>query len=181
MSNSLWSTPKNIGINLVPIRPSNPLLHPSVHDYPIKKNVFSFTRNPYEFLVLPRVWAKRKREKKRYTLAEPCYYSLSRSRLFRNCRVALLLCLFAVELKAFFVCFDWFCFLMLSSAFILFIIIPHLICMHARFFFFFFDERLVIHPATHSFVVHNYTTYLTFYLIYMQDMCNMRLWLDTQI
>ena len=29
MSSSLWSTLKQIGINLVPIRPSNPLLHPS--------------------------------------------------------------------------------------------------------------------------------------------------------
>ena len=42
MSNSLWSTFKKISINLVPICPPNPLLHPSVHDYPIK-NVFSFT------------------------------------------------------------------------------------------------------------------------------------------
>ena len=37
MSNSLWTTLQKIGINLVPIRPSNPLLHPSVHGYPIKK------------------------------------------------------------------------------------------------------------------------------------------------
>ena len=51
--------------------------------------------------------------------------------------------------------------------------------MHACTFFFFFDERLVIHLAIHSFVVHNYTTYLPFYLIYMQDMCKMRLWLGT--
>ena len=62
------------------------------------------------YSLLPRVWAKRTREKKRYTLAEPCCYSLSRSRLFRNCHVALLLCLFAMELMVFFVCFDWFCF-----------------------------------------------------------------------
>ena len=50
-------------------------------------------------------------------------------------------------------------FLVLSSAFILFIIILDLICMHARFLFLFcfccfFNERLVIHPAIHSFVVH---------------------------
>jgi len=44
MSNSLWSTLKKNGINLVPIRPSNPLLHPSVHGYPIKKCILiSFT------------------------------------------------------------------------------------------------------------------------------------------
>ena len=150
MSNSLWTTLKRIGINL-PISPSNPLFHPCAHDHPIKKNVFSFTRNLYEFLVLPRVWAKGTREKKRYTLAEPCYYSLSRSRSFRNCRVALLLCLFVMELMVFFYLFWLVLFLMLSSAFILFIII--LICMHAPFFF--FEERLVIHPAIHSFVVHS--------------------------
>ena len=45
MSNTLSSTLKNIGINLadlVPVCPPNPLLHPSVHDYPMK-NVFTFT------------------------------------------------------------------------------------------------------------------------------------------
>ena len=147
MSNSLWTTLKKIGINL-PISPSNPSFHPAGHDYPIKKNVFSFTRNPYEFLVLPRVWAKKTREKKTYTLAEPCYYSLSRSRSFRNCRVALLLCLFVMGLMVFFVClFVWlFLFLMLSSAFVLFIII--LICMHACCFF----GRKISHPSSHPFI-----------------------------
>ena len=67
----------------------------------------SFVRN--NISVLPRVWAKRtpKRTSKRklkkiYTLAEPCYYSLSHSSSFRNCRVALLLCLLAMELMVFF-------------------------------------------------------------------------------
>ena len=95
--------------------------------------------------------AKRTREKKRYTLTEPCYYSLSRSRSFRNCRVALLLCQFVMELIVFLCLFWLVLFLILSSAFILFILI--LICMHARFFF--FEERLVIHPAIHSLVVHS--------------------------
>ena len=129
----VWTTLKKIGINL-PISPSNPLFHRSVRNYPIKK-LFS---------------AKRTREKKRYTLTEPCYYSLPRSRSFRNCRVALLLCQFVMELIVFFCLFWLVLFLILSSAFILFILI--LICMHARFFF---EERLVIHPAIHSFIVHS--------------------------
>ena len=87
-------------------------------------------------------------EKRRdiYTLAEPCYYSLSRSRLFRK-----LSCGFVMELMVFFYLFCLVLFLMLSSAFILFIII--LICMHARFLF--FEERLVIHPSIHSYFVHS--------------------------
>ena len=141
MSNSLWTTLKKIGINLVPIRPTNPLLHSSVHGYPIKKM----------YSVLPCVWAKRTREKKRYTLAGPCYYSLSRSRSFRNCHLALLLCLFAMELKVFFVCCSFLVlFLMLSSASILTIII--LICMHAR-----FSQRKISYPWSDPFIRRPFT------------------------
>ena len=126
MFNSLvWTTLKKIGINL-PITPSNPLFRPRLSH----KKIYS---------------AKRTREKKRYTLAEPCYYSLSRSRSFRNCRVALLLCQFVLELKVFFCLFWLVLFLMLYSAFILSIVI--LICVHARFLW-----RKISHPSCHPFI-----------------------------
>ena len=147
MSNSLWSTLKKIGINLVPICPPNPLLHPSVHDYAIK-NVFSFTS---------RLSKESKRKEKIYlsrtvlllTFTPSLISELSRGfAAMPVCRgVKGLFCLTLLVL-----------FLMVSSAFILFIIIPDLTCMHARFFFFpsffFFKERLVIHSAIHSFVFH---------------------------
>ena len=121
-------------------------------------------------------WTSKRKLKKICTLAEPCYYSLSRSRSFRNCRVALLLCLFAMELTVFFYLLWLALFLMLSSAFILFIII--LIFKHARFF-----KRKISHPSTihiHSSSIHH-TAYLPLYLIYLQDKSKMRLWLSTQI
>ena len=65
--------------------------------------------------------------------------------------------------------------LMLSSAFILFIII--LICMHARFFF--KKDQSSILPSIHSSSIH-YTTYLPFHLIYKLDMSKMRLWQGMQ-
>ena len=85
------------------------------------------------------------------------------SRLFRNCHVALLLysCMFATDLMVFFVCFDCFSFFMLFSSFSLFIII------------FFYKERLVISPSSHPFI--HFSTYLPFYLNYLQDMRKMRL------
>ena len=148
MSNSLWTTLKKIGINL-PISPSNPSFHPAGHDYPIKKNVFSFTRNPYEFLVLPRVWAKGTREKKRYTLAEPCYYSLSRSRSFRNCRVALLLCLFVMGLMVFFVCLFVCLTVFVFNVIFRFRFVHYHSNMHACMLFF---GRKISHPSSHPFI-----------------------------
>ena len=97
------------------------------------------------YSVLPRVWAKRTREKKRYTLAEPCCYSLSRFRLFRNCRVGLLLWPVCYGVNSLFCLFWLVLFLMLSSACILFIII--IICMHARFF-----KREISHSSSHPFI-----------------------------
>ena len=158
MSNSLWSTLKNIGINLVPIRPPNPLLHPFVHDYPIK-NVFTFTS---------RLSKENKRKEEIYlsrTVLLPTFTFSLISELSRGF-AAMPVC---YGVKGLFCLFWLVLFLMLSSAFILFIIIPNLICMHARFFVFFFlflNERLASHPAIHSFVVHLlYHLYLPFYLI----------------
>ena len=133
MSNSLWSTLKKNGINLVPICPSNPLLHPSVHGYPIKKCILiSFTSR----------LSKKKKNKRK----EEIYLSRTVRVLFRNFHVLLLLLWLAMELMVFFCLFWLVLFLMLSSTFILFIII--LIYMHVK------KVRLVIHPAIHSFVVH---------------------------
>ena len=173
MSNSLWTTLKKIGINL-PISPSNPLLHPSVHDYPIKKmcSVLPETLMSFWFYL---AFEQRKQEKKDICLSRTVLlltftFSLI-SELSRGF-AALPVC-FGVNGLFLFQLFWLVLFLMLSSAFILFIII--LICVHTRFFF--FEERLVIHPAIHSFVVH----YLPFYLIYKQDVSKMRLWQGTQI
>ena len=149
MTSSLWTTLKNIGINLVPVCPPNPSLHPSVHDYPIK-NVFTFSF---------RLSKENKRREEIYLSRTVLLLTFTFSLISELSRgfsampvcygVKVLYCLFWLVL-----------FLVLSSAFILFIIILDLICMHARFlflFFFcccFFNERLVIHPAIHSFVVH---------------------------
>ena len=57
------------------------------------------------------------------------------------------------------------------SSFSLFIII--LYNMHACTHVFFFKERLVIHPSSHPFI--HFSTYLPFYLVYLQDMRKMRL------
>ena len=141
MSNSLWSTLKNIGINLVPIRPPNPLLHPFVHDYPIK-NVFTFTS---------RLSKENKRKEEIYlsrTVLLPTFTFSLISELSRGF-AAMPVC---YGVKGLFCLFWLVLFLMLSSAFILFIII--LICMHARFFFL-LEERLVIHPPIHSFVAYS--------------------------
>ena len=181
MSNSLWSTPKNIGINLVPIRPSNPLLHPSVHDYPIKKKCFQFYQKPLWVSGFTSSLSKEKKRKKEIYLSRTVLlltftFSLI-SELPRGFAAMPVCC----GVKGIF-CLFWLV-LFFNAIFRFHFVHYHPWSnMHAcTFFFFFFDERLVIHPATHSFVVHNYTTYLTFYLIYMQDMCNMRLWLGTQI
>ena len=146
MSNSLWSTLKKIGINLVPICPPNPLLHPSVHDYAIK-NVFSFTS---------RLSKESKRKEKIYlsrtvlllTFTPSLISELSRGfAAMPVCRgVKGLFCLTLLVL-----------FLMVSSAFI-FVHYHPWSNMHACtfffFLFFFFNERLVIHSAIHSFVFH---------------------------
>ena len=83
-------------------------------------------------------------------------------------------CMFATELTVFFVCFDRFSLLML---FFLFLSVHYHsnmhACMHVFFFFLFFEERLVIHPSSHPFI--HFSTYLPFYLIYLQDMRKMRL------
>ena len=71
-------------------------------------------------------------------------------------------------------------FLMLSSAFILFIIILLYACMNARFIFFWKKDQSSILPSIHSSSIH-YTTYLPFYLIYKLDMTTkMRLWQGMQ-
>ena len=143
MSNSLSSTLKNIGINLadlVPVCPPNPLLHPSVHDYPMK-NVFTFTS---------RLSKENKRKEEIYLSRTVLLLTFTFSLISELSRCFAAMPVFYGVNGLF--CFFWLVlFLMLSSPFILFIIIPDLICMHARFFF---NERLVIHPAIHSFVVH---------------------------
>ena len=72
--------------------------------------------------------------------------------------------MFATELTVFFVCFDWFSFLIL---FFLFLSVHH----HCNLFF--LKERLVIHPSSHPFI--HFSTYLPFHLIYLQDMRKMGL------
>ena len=144
MSNSLWSTFKKIGINLVPICLPNPLLHPSVHDYPIK-NVFSFTSG----------LSKESKRKEEIYLSRTVLLLTFTSSLISELSRGFAAMPVCYGVKGLFCLFLLVLFLMVSYAFILFIIIPELICMHARFFFFFFlNERLVIHPAIHSFVVH---------------------------
>ena len=135
MSNSLWSTLKKIGINLVPIRPPNPLLRPSVHGYPIK-NVFSFTS---------RLSKENKRKEEIYLSRTVLLLTFTFSLISELSRgfAAMPVC---YGIEGLFCLFWLVLFLMLSSACILFIII--LICTH-----FFLKERLVIHPAMHSFVV----------------------------
>ena len=151
MSNSLWTTLKKIGINL-PISPSNPLLHPSVHDYPIKKmcSVLPETLMSFWFYL---AFEQREQEKRReliYLSKTVLLLTFTFSLISELSRgfAALPVC-YGVK-GLFFVCFLVF-FLMLSSAFILFIII--LICMHAGFLY--FEERLVIHPPIHSFVAYS--------------------------
>ena len=63
MSNSLWTTLKRIGINL-PISPSNPLLHPCVHDHPPQKmySVLPETLMSFWFYL---AFEQREQEKKR--------------------------------------------------------------------------------------------------------------------
>ena len=167
MSNSLWTTLKKIGIDL-PISPSNPLFHPGFrprlsHD---KKNVFSFTS---------RLSKENKRKEEIYlsrtvlllTFTFSFISELSRGFAAMPCYgVNGLFCLFWRVL-----------FLMLSSAFIFFIII--LMCMHARFFF---KEKLVILPAIYSFVVHSlYHLVYTFLSNLQTEISKMRLWQGTQI
>ena len=146
-SYSLWYTLKNIGINLVPIRPSNPLLHPSVHDYPIK-NVFSFTSR----------LSKENRRKEEIYLSRTVLFLIFKFSLISELSRGFAAMPVCYGVKGLFCSFWLVLFSMLSSAFILFITIRDLICMHARFsflfFFFFLNERLVIHPAIYSFVVH---------------------------
>ena len=70
-----------------------------------------------------------------------------------------------------FFCLDWFSFLIL---FFLLLFVHYQSNMHAcRHVFFFSKERLVIHPCSHPFI--HFSTYLPFYLIYLQDMRKMRL------
>ena len=125
MSNSLWSTLKNIGINLVPIRPPNPLLHPFVHDYPIT-NVFSFTS---------RLRKENKRKEEIYLSRTVLLLTFTFSLMSELSRgfAPMPVC---YGVKGLFCLFWLVLFLMLSSAFILFIVIPDLICMHSDFFFF---------------------------------------------
>ena len=135
MSNSLWSTLKKIGINLVPIRLSNPLLHPSVHGYP-KKNVFSFTS---------RLSKENKGKEEIYLRGTVLLLTFTFSLISELSRgfaampvcygIKTLSCLFRLVL-----------FLMLSSACILFIII--LIWMHAHFF-----KRKISHSSSHPFIL----------------------------
>ena len=80
--------------------------------------------------------------------------------------------MFAAELIAFFVCLDWFSFVMLFS---LFLFVQYHSNMHACMHVFF--KRNVSHPSFHL-ATHSFTLppiYLNFYLIYLQDMRKMRL------
>ena len=70
-------------------------------------------------------------------------------------------------------------FLMLFSAFILYIIILIFSNMHACLFFFACFFFLAIHPSIHSSSIH-FTTYLPFFLIYLRGLQKMRLWLGLQ-
>ena len=137
MSNSLWSNLKNIGINLYYpfVRQTLALLHLSVHDYPMK-NVFSFTS---------RLSNENKRKEEMYLSRTVLLLTFTFSLISELSRdfAAMPVC---YGVNSLFCLFWLVLFLMLSSACILFIII--LICTH-----FFFKERLVIHPAMHSFVV----------------------------
>ena len=138
MSNSLSSTLKNIGINLadlVPVCPPNPLLHPSVHHYPMK-NVFTFTS---------RLSKENKRKEEIY---------LSRTVLLLTFTFSLI-----SELSRGFAAMPVWSFLLALTSFVFNAIFPfHFVHyhpwsnMHACTFF--FNERLVIHPAIHPFVVH---------------------------
>ena len=134
MSNSLWSTLKKNGINLVPIRLSNPLLHPSVHGYPIK-NVFSFTS---------RLSKENKRKEEIYLSRTVLLLTFTFSLISELSRgfAAMPVCYGVNTLSCF---FRLVLFLMLSSDCILFIII--LICMHARFF-----KRKISHSSNHPFI-----------------------------
>ena len=80
--------------------------------------------------------------------------------------------MFASELMVFFGCFVWFSFLIFffSLCSLSFYIICMHTCVHV---FFFWKERLVIHPCGYPFI--HFSTYLPFYLMYQQDMRKMRL------
>ena len=150
MYNSLvWTTLKKIGINL-PISPSNPLFHPSVHDYPIKKmySVLPETLMSFWFYL---AFEQREQEKKR----ELIY--LSRTVLLLTFTFSLI-----SELSRGFaalpVCYG-------VKGLFLFVLTGFLFNFIFRFHFVhyhsnmracrFFEERLVIHPPIHSFVAYS--------------------------
>ena len=120
---------------------------------PQKKKCIQFYQKPLRVSGFTSRLSKENKRKKEnwYTLAEPCYYSLSHSRSFRNCRVALLLCLFAMELMVFF-CLFW---LFFFNVIFRFHFVYYHSNMHACTFFFLLEERLVIHPPIHSFVAYS--------------------------
>ena len=103
------------------------------------------------------------------SLTEPCYNSLSRSRSFRNCHVALLLVLHVCYRVNGIFCLFWlvFFFNVIFPLSLCSLSSTHA-CMHV-----FFWERLVILPSSHPFI--HFSTYLPFYLIYLHDMRKMRL------
>ena len=144
MSNSLWITLKKIGINL-PISPSNPLFHPSVHDYPIKKCI-QFYQKPLSVSgFTSRLSKENKRKEEIYLSRTVLLLTFTFSLISKLSRgfAAMPVC-YGVNGLFLFV---WLVlFLMLSSAFILFIII--LICMHACCFF----GRKISHPSSHPFI-----------------------------
>ena len=151
MSNSLWTTIKRIGINLS-ISPSNPLFHPCVHDHPIKKMYSVLPENLMSFWFYL-AFEQREQEKRR----ELIYLSrtvllLTLNSHSRSFRVALVLCLFVMELMVFF-CLFWLFFFF--NVIFRFHFVQYHSNMHACTFFFFLEERLVIHPPIHSFVVYS--------------------------
>ena len=103
---------------------------------------------------------------------EPCYYSLSRSRSFRNCRVALLLCLLVMELMVFFLIF-------FLTGFVFNVTFRfHFVHYHSNIHactFFFKKYWSFIH--IHSSSIH----YVPPIYLSMQDKSKMRLWLSMQI
>ena len=146
MSNSLWSTLKKIGINLVPICPPNPLLHPSVHDYAIK-NVFSFTS---------RLSKESKRKEKIYLSRTVLLLTFTPSLISELSRgfAAMPVCRGVKGLL-----FDFTGFVFNGIFRFHFVHYHPWSNMHACTFFFFsffffFKERLVIHSAIQSFVFH---------------------------
>ena len=183
MSNSLWTTLKRIGINL-PISPSNPLLHPCVHDHPPQKmySVLPETLMSFWFYL---AFEQREQEKKReliYLSRTVLLLTFTFSLISELSRgfAALPVCYGVNGLFLFVLTFFFF-----SNVIFRFHFVHYHSNMHAcTFFFFLLDERLVIHPSIHPSIhsspIH-YTTYLPFYLIYKQDLSKMRLWLGTQM